>query len=219
MLATSASMTLGRAMADTDTHADLSALAGGARIDLQHHVILPEYERALARAGGSEDSWPMAATRRRRADARDDGGARHRAADDAALLDRRHPSRHRRGGALSVPRHQRGGGKFRDALGSAGFLAILPAPDVDGALAEMAHALDVLGADGVAFLTEQNGIYVGDLKLEPLYQEMHRRGVAAYVHPARPAYIKDPGARFLAAAHRVHVRDHAARRSTSSITA
>ena len=43
-----------------------------------------------------------------------------------------------------------------------GFFATLPMPDVDGALAEMAYALDELGADGVILLSHQNGVYVGD---------------------------------------------------------
>lgn len=43
-----------------------------------------------------------------------------------------------------------------------GHFASLPLPDVEGALAETAHALDVLGADGVAVETNHHGVYLGD---------------------------------------------------------
>jgi predicted TIM-barrel fold metal-dependent hydrolase len=70
-----------------------------------------------------------------------------------------------------------------------GFFATLPLPDVDGALREMEHALDTLGADGVILLSHQNGVYVGDPACEPLYAEMDRRGVACFIHPTIPAYF------------------------------
>jgi 6-methylsalicylate decarboxylase len=53
----------------------------------------------------------------------------------------------------------------------------------------MQHALDTLGADGVIVLSNQNGVYVGDRALEPLYAEMDRRAVTVFVHPASPAYV------------------------------
>jgi len=70
-----------------------------------------------------------------------------------------------------------------------GFFATLPLPDVDGALREMSHALDALGADGVVLLSHQNGVYVGDPACEPLYAEMDRRGVVCFIHPTIPAYF------------------------------
>src|SRR5580700_553701 len=42
-----------------------------------------------------------------------------------------------------------------------GSFATLPLPDVEGALAEAAHALDVLHADGVVVLSSYGGRYLG----------------------------------------------------------
>src|ERR1700742_2684796 len=43
-----------------------------------------------------------------------------------------------------------------------GGFACLPLPDVDGALAELAYALDVLNLDGVVLFSNAHGIYLGD---------------------------------------------------------
>jgi 6-methylsalicylate decarboxylase len=67
-----------------------------------------------------------------------------------------------------------------------GFFAALPLPDVEAAVREAQHALDDLGADGVGLLTNHEGIYQGDARLEPLYRELDRRGAVCLVHPAAP---------------------------------
>jgi 6-methylsalicylate decarboxylase len=67
-----------------------------------------------------------------------------------------------------------------------GLFAALPLPDVEAAVREASHALDVLGADGVGLLTNHEGIYQGDASLEPLYGELDRRGAVCLVHPAAP---------------------------------
>jgi predicted TIM-barrel fold metal-dependent hydrolase len=65
-------------------------------------------------------------------------------------------------------------------------LAVLPLPDVDAALEELTHALDVLGLDGVALLSNVDGIYPGDERLEPVWTELDHRGVYVFLHPAAP---------------------------------
>ena len=50
-----------------------------------------------------------------------------------------------------------------------GGLAALPLPDVEASLAEIGHAFDELGLDGVALLTNVGGIYVGDPCGVPLF--------------------------------------------------
>ena len=67
-----------------------------------------------------------------------------------------------------------------------GFFASLPLPDVDAALREIHHSLDVLGADGVVLFTNHAGCYLGDEHLEPIMEELDRRGAVAFVHPALP---------------------------------
>lgn len=67
-------------------------------------------------------------------------------------------------------------------------LAALPLPDVEAALAELAHALDVLRLDGVALFTQTAGLYLGDPRWEPLMAELDRRGAYVFVHPTLPPY-------------------------------
>ena len=69
-----------------------------------------------------------------------------------------------------------------------GALAVLPLPDVDAALAEIAHALDVLDMDGVGLLSNYRGVYLGDPRLEPVMAELNRRKAVAFVHPTFPPH-------------------------------
>jgi 6-methylsalicylate decarboxylase len=69
-----------------------------------------------------------------------------------------------------------------------GGLALLPLPDVDAALAELAHALDVLALDGVALFSNAAGVYLGDPTLDPLFAELDRRAAYAFIHPSFPPH-------------------------------
>ncbi|MFE1150427.1 amidohydrolase family protein [Streptomyces albidoflavus] len=69
-----------------------------------------------------------------------------------------------------------------------GHFASLPLPDVEGALAEAVHALDVLGADGVTVETNHHGHYLGDPRFEPLWAELDRRGAVVFVHLTSPPH-------------------------------
>jgi len=70
--------------------------------------------------------------------------------------------------------------------GRFGFFASLPLPDVSGAVAELRHSLDVLGADGVVVETNAAGTYLGDPTVEPLYAELSARSCVLFVHPTTP---------------------------------
>jgi len=65
-----------------------------------------------------------------------------------------------------------------------GFFATLPLPEVDGALAELAYAFDTLRADGAVLLANSRGVYLGDPRFDPLFDELNRRRTVVFVHPS-----------------------------------
>jgi predicted TIM-barrel fold metal-dependent hydrolase len=75
-----------------------------------------------------------------------------------------------------------------------GGFAALPLPDVNGALVELAYALDKLKLDGVVLFSNANGVYLGDTRFEPVFAELERRGAVVFVHPTASP---DPSAHHL----------------------
>ena len=161
-------------------------------IDVHHHCVLPEYQAALVRSGAADPSKPL----RLNSTPHEAAASMATLGIDAAIVN-----------PLSVAGVHHGDdqnarylcrsvtdalAKFAAAVPDKfGFFAPLPYPDIDGALEHMAYALDTLKADGLILLSQQNGIYVGDKRGEPLWAEMDRRGAVVFVHPARPAFIDD----------------------------
>jgi predicted TIM-barrel fold metal-dependent hydrolase len=64
-----------------------------------------------------------------------------------------------------------------------GAVATLPGQDADGAVAEIAYALDVLKLDGVSTSTSINDVYLGEPQFDPWFEELNRRGSTLFVHP------------------------------------
>ncbi|KAI0732940.1 hypothetical protein C8Q72DRAFT_881861 [Fomitopsis betulina] len=75
----------------------------------------------------------------------------------------------------------------KDYPGRFGWFAATPLlSDTEGTLAEIAYALDVLGADGVGLAAcygeGKDAIYVGDDVFDPIWHELDRRGVVVHLH-------------------------------------
>lgn len=64
-----------------------------------------------------------------------------------------------------------------------GAFALLPLPDVDGALEELAYAIDVLRLDGIGLFSSYDGRYLGDSSFDPVFDELHRRKAVVFIHP------------------------------------
>jgi predicted TIM-barrel fold metal-dependent hydrolase len=73
-----------------------------------------------------------------------------------------------------------------DHPGRFGMFAAVAPLDTDGALGEIAYALDVLGAQGIGLMTSYGKTYPASHRFDPLFEELNRRGAVVFVHPGLP---------------------------------
>jgi predicted TIM-barrel fold metal-dependent hydrolase len=169
-------------------------------IDVHHHVVLPEYERALVRSGAADPSRPL----RKNSEPEIVCTTMAEFGIERAVINPLSVAGVHHGDDANARYLTRSVNEalarfVAQAPGKLGFFATLPFPDIGGALAELDYALGTLHADGVILLSHQNNVYVGDRRGEALYAEMDRRGVVAFIHPARPSFIDTLGLRLWAA--------------------
>lgn len=86
-----------------------------------------------------------------------------------------------------------GAGVAREHRGRFGLFAALPLPDVGGALAEIGHAFDELGADGVILLTHYGDKYLSDPAFEPVLAALDDRAAVVLIHPITPTCLPTLG--------------------------
>jgi len=157
------------------------------RVDVHHHILPPAYVSALAglgiHGGGGIPfpAWEVTATlemmdRQGIAAAVTSVSAPGVHFGDDAFSRRLARTCNESSARLVADHPQRFGG-----------FAIVPLPDVDGALSEVEYALDTLGLDGVVLLASQSdGRYLGDPKFDALFAELDRRRAVVFVHPTIP---------------------------------
>ncbi len=75
--------------------------------------------------------------------------------------------------------------------GRFGAFAALPLPDADTSLAEIARALDELELDGIGLITHHGDVYLGDPRLDEVFDELNRRAATVFVHPTTPLCCGD----------------------------
>ena len=71
----------------------------------------------------------------------------------------------------------------RDRPDRFGGFACLPLPDVRGSLTELEYAIGQLKLDGVVLFTNSRGVYLGDSRLRPVFDELQARKALVFVHP------------------------------------
>ncbi|KAK7911189.1 hypothetical protein PG985_013670 [Apiospora marii] len=73
------------------------------------------------------------------------------------------------------------------------FFASLPLPYVEGSVAEIDYALDVLGAVGLVVLSNANGVYLGDGALDPIFEKLNALRAVLFIHPTTCQLLGDDG--------------------------
>ncbi|KAK4215594.1 hypothetical protein QBC37DRAFT_386176 [Rhypophila decipiens] len=71
------------------------------------------------------------------------------------------------------------------------FFASLPLPDVSSSLLEIDHALDVLDAVGFAVLSNAHGVYLGDPRLDSVFDKLNARKAILFIHPTTCNILQD----------------------------
>jgi len=156
------------------------------RIDVHTHVIPPFWAEALPAHGGDPSGWKSPAWSPESAiDFMDTLEIQTSVLSLTAPGVSGWQDAERRGMARRVNEYT--AGLVTMAPTRFGNFATLPLPDVDGALAELAYAMDVLKADGIILLSNYENHYLGDRLFEPLWKEIGERDVLVFVHPGKPA--------------------------------
>ena len=154
---------------------------GGGRIDVHHHHSPPAW-LAVARSRGIDGlaaSWNV---QKSLADM-DAGGvqtAMLSVTTPGVVFRDLDPAAGRR---LARECNEYGARLRADHPGRFGFFAALPMLDIEGALQEISHAIDTLGADGIGLLTSYGDAWLGDPRFFPIMEEMNRRKLVVYTHP------------------------------------
>ena len=155
------------------------------RIDTHHHMIPPDYRKALRRSAGStkpaDGPYPTGARRGRCRPWPNSTSP----PPSCRCRPRARPScrvRRRRGaGARPQRLRRRPGGRPPDRFG---LFATVPMPHLDESVAETVRALDDLNADGVVLLANNDGTYLGQDGQDDAVRRA-RRARGGRLHPSR----------------------------------
>jgi 6-methylsalicylate decarboxylase len=155
------------------------------RIDTHHHLIPPDYRKALQKAGIDEaggralPDWSPDASLQAMAEL----------GVGTAILSVSTP------GTTFLPNPAGAAALARDLndyaaeLAAAqpdrfGFFATVPMPNIDESVTEIVRALDELSADGVVLLANNAGVYLGQDGQDPLFAALNDRSAVVFIHPA-----------------------------------
>ena len=163
-----------------------------ARVDVHHHAVPPFYRRFLEGqgvlpGGVAVPDWTPEKSLR----VMDRNGIATSilsVSTPGAWLGDDHRARH-----LARELNEFCAGVVSDQPARFGFFATLTLPDVEGAIAEAAYALDVLGADGIVLLSSAAHCYVYEPDFEPLLAYLHERRAVVFIHPGELPAEAAPG--------------------------
>ncbi|GBE65524.1 amidohydrolase [Mycobacterium sp. MFM001] len=156
-----------------------------ARIDTHHHLIPPDYRKALQKAGIDEaggralPDWSPEASLQTMAEL--DIGT--------AILSVSTPGTTFLSSAADAAALARDLNDYSAELAATqpdrfGFFATVSMPHIDASVAETIRALDGLKADGVVLLANNAGVYLGQDGQDPLFEALNERSAVVFIHPA-----------------------------------
>lgn len=155
------------------------------RIDVHQHVVPPCWRDALPQHGGDPSGW-------RSPDWSPDSALRFMNDNQIAcgILSLTAPGvtgwQGKAAATMATRVNEYTAGLAQKHPTRFGVFITLPLPDIDASLAEVAYAFDSLHADGVVLLSNYHGVYLGDTRFTPLWQELNRRAAVVFIHPAKP---------------------------------
>ena len=155
------------------------------RIDTHHHMIPPDYRKALRRARIDEagqravPDWNPAGSLQTMADL--DVATAILSVSTPGTTFLPNPAD---AAALARDLNDYGADLVASAPDRFGLFATVPIPHIDESVAETVRALDNLNADGVVLLANNEGIYLGEDGQDNLWAALDERAAVVFIHPA-----------------------------------
>lgn len=164
------------------------------RIDTHHHLIPPDYRKALQKAGLDEaggramPDWSPEASLQTMAEL----------GIGTAILSVSTPGTAFSPNPADAAALARDLNDYTAALAAVqpdrfGFFATVPLPNIDDSIAEIVRSLDELRADGVVLLANNAGTYLGEKGQDALFTTLDDRSAVVFIHPAELPMPAVPG--------------------------
>ncbi|MGA5545758.1 amidohydrolase family protein [Mycobacterium sp. NPDC051198] len=155
------------------------------RIDTHHHMIPPDYRKALQKAGIDDaggralPEWSPEGSLQTMAELEVATAILSVSTPGTTFLPNQADA-----AALAIDLNDFGAELFASQSDRFGFFATLPMPHVEAATTEAIRALDTLGADGVVLLANNAGTYLGQDGQDELWAALDVRSAVVFIHPA-----------------------------------